>query len=162
MRCGLGELLLQRVGPDVALIVGCFATAGLNSSMQFNDQMDGREQVVMRYSKNARLMAPDKQHASCKSGTGSSIASLVRSLSIFLFRFLNNFLVFGKRKTLVFISCGRCFFFFVCLTPFFFSFFFLMSLLIYTFHFVKVIRYHRYGLLHFVGNYCGKKGELHH
>lgn len=49
MRSGASAKLIQRVGPDVALLVGCFATAGLNSSPEFNDHMETHEQVVARY-----------------------------------------------------------------------------------------------------------------
>lgn len=49
MRSGACDTLLRRVGPDVALLIGCFATAGLNSSSQFDDCMEARSQVLARY-----------------------------------------------------------------------------------------------------------------
>lgn len=50
MRSGAcGDQMLKHIGPDVALLVGCFATAGLNSSPQFQDRMETREQVLTRY-----------------------------------------------------------------------------------------------------------------
>lgn len=49
MRSGVSESLLEHIGPDVALLVGCFATAGLNQSPQFQDCMETRDQVAMRY-----------------------------------------------------------------------------------------------------------------
>lgn len=49
MRSGVGDRLLARVGPDVALLIGCFATAGFNSSPQCHDRMDSREQLLYRF-----------------------------------------------------------------------------------------------------------------
>lgn len=51
MRSGVGDQLLRCMGPDVALLIGCFATAGFNSSAQFNDRIEMKEQVLARYSR---------------------------------------------------------------------------------------------------------------
>lgn len=48
-RSGVGDWLLQRVGPDVALLIGCFATAGINSSPQFHDRVETQAQLIARY-----------------------------------------------------------------------------------------------------------------
>lgn len=49
MRLGVCGKLLDRVGPDVALLIGCFVTAGMNSSPRFRDRMETPEQVLRRY-----------------------------------------------------------------------------------------------------------------
>lgn len=49
MRAGVCDRLLERVGPDVTLLVGCFATAGFNSSPHFQDRMETHIQVLARY-----------------------------------------------------------------------------------------------------------------
>lgn len=51
MRSGVCEKLIARVGHDVALLVGCFATAGLNTSPQFADHMETQKQVSKRYAR---------------------------------------------------------------------------------------------------------------
>lgn len=56
MRSGISDELLRRVGPDVALLVGCFATAGLNTSPLFHDRMETCEQVRTRYRRAAYLV----------------------------------------------------------------------------------------------------------
>lgn len=49
MRSGVCDKLLARVGPDVALLVGCFATAGLNSAAHFQDCLETAKCVTRRY-----------------------------------------------------------------------------------------------------------------
>lgn len=48
-RSGVGDRLLERVGPDVALLVGCLATAGFNSSPPFGDHVETSVQTLARY-----------------------------------------------------------------------------------------------------------------
>lgn len=51
MRSGMSDRLLERVGPDVALLVGCFVTAGVNSSPLLHDRMETHDHVVARFSR---------------------------------------------------------------------------------------------------------------
>lgn len=62
MRSGVSDRLLDRVGPDVALLVGCFATAGLNPSVCSQDRMETRQQVTSRYSSNSQIVSHSSQH----------------------------------------------------------------------------------------------------
>lgn len=57
MRSGVCEQLLARIGPDVALLVGCFATAGLNSSRRFNDHITTSTEVSRRYFRFISLLS---------------------------------------------------------------------------------------------------------
>lgn len=49
MRSGVGEKLLVSVGPDAAAMVGCFVTAGFNSSALFGDHIETCARVRERY-----------------------------------------------------------------------------------------------------------------
>lgn len=49
-RSGVNDRLLMGVGPDVALLIGCFATAGFNASPVFGDRLETCAQMMRRYS----------------------------------------------------------------------------------------------------------------